>query len=633
MKFLFFAFLYIVSQSIGGQEYQYHINLKTIKNDQLYVRLTIPEIQRDTLIFYIPKTVPGTYSVCDYGRFISDMKAHYKNGEVLNIKPETTNSFIISNAKQIDSISYIVDDTWDLKIRKNKIFLPTGSNFEKDKVFLINNGALFGSFKGYENIPFNIFYIVPDSLEGFSSLNSIILKNQKVFTADNYKMLIDAPVLFTYPDTAKIYKKDTCEITIVVYHEKGYKIAEKIKPEIEKCISSIENFWDYLPIRKYTFLFYLFDYSDEYNALLKKQSLIKFWKDFKNIEAGALEHKQSSLYVLVDLGDKILTPVFEEFDYKGFLKEVIIHEYMHTITPIGLHSYEIGEIDFLNPQMSKHLWFYEGVTEYFANLIMLQNSMIDLEEFFNEIMKKNVIHAENFRSQRMSMVEMSENVLRKKYNKQYNYVYTYGALNALMLDLEIISLSEGKLTLKDIVKSLYEKYGYNSSFHDNEFLEEFLQLAPAGTNTFIEQFILGRKKPDYNEYLSKIGINFFESDSLYMPTIFSPRNGILDFKISNMALLTHGNIEIIATSSSSLLKTGDKLNIYELNNMMYNGITPKVNENDTIIINVKRNKYNFEVPLKVEFRKMKFTNVFLIQKSLTEDQLKIRNTWIGITNE
>ncbi|MBK6507405.1 MAG: hypothetical protein IPG02_17575 [Ignavibacteria bacterium] len=39
---------------------------------------------------------------------------------------------------------------------------------------------------------------------------------------------------------------------------------------------------------------------------------------------------------------------------------------------MNLHAEEIGNFDYNNPVMSKHLWLYEGTTEYFADYIQLK---------------------------------------------------------------------------------------------------------------------------------------------------------------------------------------------------------------------------------------------------------------------
>jgi predicted metalloprotease with PDZ domain len=50
------------------------------------------------------------------------------------------------------------------------------------------------------------------------------------------------------------------------------------------------------------------------------------------------------------------------------MMDVVSHEFFHIVTPLSIHSKEIQDFDYNDPKMSEHLWMYEGVTEYFANL-------------------------------------------------------------------------------------------------------------------------------------------------------------------------------------------------------------------------------------------------------------------------
>jgi hypothetical protein len=50
-------------------------NLDEITNDQVMVTVNAPSIKTDEITYHIPKTVPGTYSEDNYGRYIEDLKA------------------------------------------------------------------------------------------------------------------------------------------------------------------------------------------------------------------------------------------------------------------------------------------------------------------------------------------------------------------------------------------------------------------------------------------------------------------------------------------------------------------------------------------------------------------------------
>ena len=67
--------------------------------------------------------------------------------------------------------------------------------------------------------------------------------------------------------------------------------------------------------------------------------------------------------------------------FTSMIKRVALHEFMHIITPLNLHSEQIGNFDYVDPKMSKHLWLYEGITEYFANLILVRSDLITEREF------------------------------------------------------------------------------------------------------------------------------------------------------------------------------------------------------------------------------------------------------------
>ncbi|MDO1499211.1 hypothetical protein Q2T40_02785 [Winogradskyella maritima] len=58
------------------------------------------------------------------------------------------------------------------------------------------------------------------------------------------------------------------------------------------------------------------------------------------------------------------------------------------LLPLNVHSEEVQYFDFNDPKMSKHLWMYEGTTEYFANLFQIQQGLINEAEFYERIMDK-----------------------------------------------------------------------------------------------------------------------------------------------------------------------------------------------------------------------------------------------------
>src|SRR5690606_28464644 len=96
--------LWISSLSLWGQSnssaaYQYSINLTAVVNDQINVQLIPPVLSENEVIFRLPKIVPGTYSIYDFGRFATDFQVVAKKGETCTVEKLDLNSWKISNAQ------------------------------------------------------------------------------------------------------------------------------------------------------------------------------------------------------------------------------------------------------------------------------------------------------------------------------------------------------------------------------------------------------------------------------------------------------------------------------------------------------------------------------------------------------
>jgi predicted metalloprotease with PDZ domain len=143
----------------------------------------------------------------------------------------------------------------------------------------------------------------------------------------------------------------------------------------------------------------------------KKYAVLLYLSDMKKADAkgfGALEHPTSTTVVMPEMMPK------EQMAEQ--LKDVVSHEFFHIVTPLGVHSKEIQYFDFNAPKMSKHLWMYEGVTEYFANLFQVNQELISEEDFYNRMSDK--ISQASAMNDTMPFTTMSANVLDKPYKDQ-----------------------------------------------------------------------------------------------------------------------------------------------------------------------------------------------------------------------
>ena len=65
------------------------IDLTSVQNDKVQVEVDLPDMQESTVVYYLPKIVPGTYSIYDFGRFVSDFKAIDKSGTEMAVEQKS----------------------------------------------------------------------------------------------------------------------------------------------------------------------------------------------------------------------------------------------------------------------------------------------------------------------------------------------------------------------------------------------------------------------------------------------------------------------------------------------------------------------------------------------------------------
>ena len=141
MRNYLFALLSVIGLTAFATElesavYTATIDLTVVTNDRVKVTVEVPKVIQKSIVYCIPKIVPGTYHIYDFGRFVIDFKAYDTKGEPLNFEMIDVNQFKIANATTLNKIEYWVDDTYDMT-QDNPIFEPAGTNIASDN-YLIN---------------------------------------------------------------------------------------------------------------------------------------------------------------------------------------------------------------------------------------------------------------------------------------------------------------------------------------------------------------------------------------------------------------------------------------------------------------------------------------------------------------
>ena len=146
--------LFVSISLFATDPYQYTVDLTNVVDDKVMVTLNTPKIRDNEINFYMPKIVPGTYAIADYGRMVSDFKAYDKKGRELAVERLDDNTWQIKKARKLRKITYWVEDTYDTDKAGPSIFQPAGTNIEDDKNFIVNTSGFFGYFEGLKKEEF-----------------------------------------------------------------------------------------------------------------------------------------------------------------------------------------------------------------------------------------------------------------------------------------------------------------------------------------------------------------------------------------------------------------------------------------------------------------------------------------------
>ena len=605
------------------EKYIYSVDLNEVENDRVYVHLQCPGLNQDTVIFHFPKTIPGTYKELDYGEMIPGIEPRDSNGELVPVEKIGKNIFQITQAQDLTMIHYWIDDTWDHPKTMRRIWAMGGTNIEEDENFLINSSGWFGFFEGLELVPIQISLVQPEGMRSFSALPvETEFENTIIFKARDYHHLIDCPIMISEPDTATFMVANT-KVFIETHfngEESGY--ANLIKKEIQHPMKAVATFTDSLPVDEYHFIMYIRDGRDFMDTLHSKDiSLFKKAKTvIKNVSMfsiGALEHGNSSFYTLTDFGDS---------SYTSMIKRVALHEFMHIFTPLNLHSEYIGEFDYVNPRMSKHLWLYEGITEYFANLIQVQSGLITPLDFFAGEMSGKIRRASKYPETKISFTEMSERVFEKKYGRHYRQVYQRGAIIGLLLDIEIIRLTNGEKTLKDIVLALSSKFGSYTSFNEETIFDEFTALVHPDLRKWFADHVEGTVPLDVKGGLAKIGIDYSEKGKHNAPKRILNDFGSKEFRIS---FGKYRKVRKVGKKDPVGFEVGDQIDTDKIREEFYDDKGFPVEEGKEVNIIIKREDEIIKLPYFMELKERKYKHRLRIMKEPTEIQSNYYAIWLG----
>jgi predicted metalloprotease with PDZ domain len=454
-----------------------------MENGSIPVQLRFSGVLPDTAYFCLPKIVPGIYDDTNFGKFVKDFKAYDAKGELMEVNPLNTNCWQIVKADELDRIEYAAVQGWNnFDFEDIRPYRSAESHFG-DSVFILNPNSIFGYFKDQEEFPYSIVVKKNERLYGSSSLEKLSISgNKDEFKAENYRYLVDGPMMYAPADTTSI-ELPNITVSIASYSSTGKKIADSLAVSIAPLLKNQSEYLDgNLATDNYTFLVY-------HNENTEDEAYF----------SDGLEHNESTVVLMYSpLNMEVL---------KTIVFHLASHEFFHTVQPLGLHSYEIANFDFSDPEFSQHLWLYEGMTEYFTIHMRIKQKMESLDDFLR-VLEQKVLSMNEY-SNDIPFTEFSRNVMDMP--EEYMNVYFKGALINLCLDIRLLELSNGAYGVQNLIADLLDRFGKNKPFQDDILFEEIYTLSGFyELKDFVEKHIAGTEPLPLKETMHKVGFNYDE---------------------------------------------------------------------------------------------------------------------------
>lgn len=225
------------------------------------------------------------------------------------------------------------------------------------------------------------------------------------------------------------------------------------------------------------------------------------------VDGDGMEHRNST--ILTD--ERSL----KEANYAQI--ETLSHEFFHAWNVERLRPADLEPFDFHRANMSRHLWFAEGVTNYYGKLVLSRTGHFDLATYLDKtVTALNKVRLSPGRqffpatgmSEMAPFVDAAVSVDPTNYANSYISYYTYGEVLGLALDLTLRSQFEG-LSLDLLMRKLWQEYGKVGRPYTEQDLQQALAELTANPDfakNFFNRYINGQQLPDFEALFTAMGL-------------------------------------------------------------------------------------------------------------------------------
>jgi predicted metalloprotease with PDZ domain len=406
------------------------------------VTLTVDDPAPDGQRFMLPVWIPGSYMVREFARNIVTLRALNDAGRRVRVTKTDKQTWQAAPVKGALTLRYDVY-AWDLSVRAAHL---------DDTVGFFNGTSVFLAAIGHEAARCIVDIQRPDGhayrhwrvATAMAEARGTKRYGFGEYVAADYDELVDHPVTLGEFTLASFKAHGVPHDVVIAGRVTGLdteRLATDLKKICETQIAFFEPRTKRAPVERYVFMTQAV--SDGY---------------------GGLEHRASTALICnrTDLPVKGKTQMSE--GYRTYLG-LCSHEYFHTWNVKRIKPAAFVPYDFTREDYTSLLWLFEGFTSYYDDLLLVRSGLISVDDYFGLLGKTIGGVLRGAGRLKQSVAESSFDAWVKYYRQDENAsnaivsYYTKGSLVALAFDLAIRAETNGRKSLDDVMRLLWQRYG------------------------------------------------------------------------------------------------------------------------------------------------------------------------------
>ncbi len=449
------------------------------------VHMTAPRTSPRSVEFAIPAWTPGYYQILHYESSIDTVRAQDETGRTLSVSHPSVRVWSVATTKasgRTISLDYDVAGS-----DKGLGFFGCMLDNTRKSGY-INGAGAFMYIEGLTNVPVSLTLELPS---GWKNAVPLDPAGANSYLAASYDDLIDSPLQLGAFDSFSFQVAATPFRCIVA----GNRLANRTK--VTHALASIASeaiaVFRSVPFRQYFFIFHIGEAGF----------------------TGGLEHRNSTV---IHLDDPIADGDDDEF------LTTSAHELFHAwnvkrIRPVGL-----GPFDYSQTVRTPSLWFAEGVTDYYADLLPVRAGL-RAPEWFAEQMVQHIRQLDTTASRLRVTLEQASSRAWEGQSEGFGGLsyYLKGGLVGCFFDLHIRAETHGERSLDDVMRELDRTFGARGvPYPPTALLETISRAAGRDQSTLYRKYVSGTDEIAWNDVLPGAGFLLTRQADGYLGASFGP---------------------------------------------------------------------------------------------------------------